>query len=183
MLLGLVSTFILNACGGDLPEPLPQKIGNVSAPILIEEFADLECPACGVVSPEVKKFVLDNPDLVRLDYYHFPLSMHQYAFMASEAAECAADQGKFWEYTETIFANQKSLNEDYLYKVADSLALDRTKFDDCTKTNKYKSKVQSHMVKGNQMGVSGTPTLYVNGTKVQWTDPETFKAYLETLNK
>lgn len=181
ILFSLLSTFILTACGEPLPEPIPQQMGKTTAPILIEEFADLQCPACGAISPQVEKLVIENPDLARLEFYHFPLAMHEYAFLSAEAAECAGDQNKFWEFATTIFVNQASLNEDYLYSTADSLSLDRTAFDSCMETHKYRSKVKSHMKYGNERGVNATPTLFVNGQMVRWSDETTFKAYLETL--
>ncbi len=181
-ILTVLSAFFLTACGGGVPvDKSPQSLGQSSAKVLIEEFSDPECPACATISPQVEKFVMDNPTLARLDYYHYPLSYHEYAFIASEASECAADQGKFWEYLGIVFENQSSLSEDYLYSIADSLELDRVAFDACLDGHKYKSKILSHMSEGSRRRLPGTPTLFVNGEMVKWGGAEAFKAYLESL--
>lgn len=181
LFLFLSSFILLSACTTNTGDTGPRKLGNASAKLLIEEFSDPECPACGVVSPAMEKLVRDNPDLARLEYYHFPLSYHQHAFIAAEASECAGDQGKFFEYLGTIFENQSSLSEDYLYDVADSLNLDRTAFDACLENHDNKAKILAHMAEGKRRQLPGTPTFYVNGEMVQWSGPDTFKAYLESL--
>src|SRR5512136_2966908 len=79
------------------------SLGNSNAKILIEEFSDFQCPACAAISPELEKLVIRNSNIARLDYYHFPLNYHEYAFKAAEAAECANDQGKFWEFMNMAF--------------------------------------------------------------------------------
>jgi protein-disulfide isomerase len=178
--LSILSLFILTACGTPV-DSTPQKLGRANAKVLIEEFSDPECPACAAISPQVEQFVKDNPELARLEYYHYPLSYHEHAFIAAEASECAGDQGKFWEYLGTIFANQSSLSEDYLYNIADSLELDRTAFDACVDDHTYKGKILAHMAEGTRRRLPGTPTLYVNGEMIRWSDAETFKAYLESL--
>lgn len=186
ILLPLFSFILLTACttpSANSNDSDVQKLGNPSASILLEEFSDPQCPACGIISPEVEKLVRANPDLVRLEYRHFPLSYHEYSFIASEASECAGDQGKFFEYLGTIFANQSSLSEDYLFNVADSLDLDRVAFDACLENHNHRGKILSHMADGKKRGLPGTPTLYVNGEMIQWSGAETFKAYLESLAK
>lgn len=179
--LGLLSLFVFSACG-ETVEATPQKLGKDSAAVLIEEFSDPQCPACAATSPEIEQIVKDNPDLARMEYYHFPLTaIHEYAFVAAEATECAADQGKFWEYLNMIFATQSSLNEDHIYKVADSLKLDRITFDECLDSRKHKRKIQAHMAKGASRQVGYTPSVFVNGELVRYSGAEQFKAYLESV--
>ncbi|MDH5597361.1 MAG: DsbA family protein [Candidatus Peregrinibacteria bacterium] len=178
-LLPLLSLLLAACSSGEITPP--HSLGNPDAKVLIEEFSDPECPACANISPQVEQFVKDNPSLARMEYYHFPLSQHKFAFIVAEGAECAGDQGKFWEYLDTIFETQASLSEDHIFKVADSLELDRTTFDACVDDHKYKSKILSHMAEGSRRRIPGTPTLFVNGEMVRWSDPETFKSYLESL--
>lgn len=178
--LSLLSVLLLTACGGPV-DSTPQTLGRLDAPVLIEEFSDPECPACATISPQLEQLVRDNPGLARMEYYHFPLSYHKNAFIAAEAAECAGDQGKFWQYLDTIFENQSSLSEDYFYKIADSLELDRETFDVCLNDHHHKGKILSHMAEGSRRRLPGTPTIFVNGQMVRWSDAETFKAYLESL--
>lgn len=180
-LLIVPTLFLLTACGGAAGDASPTLLGKPDAPILVEEFSDPQCPACSVVSPQLEQVIRDNPGLARLEYYHFPLSQHQYAFPAAEAVQCAGDQGKFFEYLDTIFKTQVSLSEDHLYKVADSLGLDRESFDACIDERKYKSKVLAHLAEGSRRRIPGTPTIFVNGQMVRWSDAATFKAYLESL--
>ncbi len=136
---------------------------------------------CATVSPEVKKIVKENSDLAHLDFYHFPLSVHPYAFIAAEASECAADQGLFWEYVDIVYENQTNLNEDYLFKLADALELNPEDFEQCMQERTYKEKVQAHMSEGVARNLAGTPTIFVNGERVEWTTAEDFEAYLKVL--
>ena len=183
----VVSGFLLSSCKtapiSTSSSPSPQILGQSSAPVLVEEFSDPQCPACGNISPQVEKIVRANLDVVRLEYYNFPLPYHEYAFISAEAAECAGDQGKFFEYLGTLFANQSSLTEDYLYNVADSLKLDRTPFDACLKNHDHKDKILAQMAEGNSRKIPGTPSLYVNGQMIKWSDAETFTGYLKSLAK
>ena len=97
LILILFSFFFLTACDSDDTGPRA-SLGNPNAHVLIEEFSDFECPACARISAELEELVLRNLNIVRLEFYHFPLSYHENAFRAAEAAECANDQGKFWEF-------------------------------------------------------------------------------------
>ncbi len=177
-----LSIFLLTACTNSNVDTAPHSIGNENAPILIEEFSDPECPACGVISPQIEEFARNNTELVRLEYYHFPLSYHEHAFIAAEAAECAGDQNKFWEYLGTTFKNQESLSEDYLYNIADSLELDRTLFDTCLDNHDKKAKIVAHQREGRIRNLPGTPTLYVNGQLVKFGGIEQFEAYIKSLS-
>lgn len=150
----------------------PQILGSNSAPVVIEEFSDLECPNCAIISPQIEEVVRKNPKLVQLHFYHYPLSIHPFAFVAAEAAECAGDQGEFWEFTDLIFQNQSDLNEDFLKNAAETLKLNREDFDTCLEQRKYKSKVQAHLTEGQARSIPGTPTIFVNGEEYQWAGKE-----------
>ena len=174
---------MLSGCtdGSAADSGAPYTLGNPDAKVLIEEFSDPECPACGIISPEMEALTRANPDLIYLKYYHYPLSYHEYAFVGAEASECAGAQGKFFEYLGTLYANQNKLSDDYFYDVADSLELDRTAFDSCLANHDYKDKILSHMAAGKERQLPGTPSFYVNGEMVRWSGSEAFKAYLESL--
>jgi protein-disulfide isomerase len=81
----------------------------------------------------------------------------------------------------TVYANQSSLNNDYIYSVADSLGLNRTTFDECLDSEKYRDKILSHLAEGSRMGLRGTPSIYMDGQLIQWAGPEVMKEYLESL--
>lgn len=185
ILLTLFSTLLLAGCKAEQTAgaPAPHLLGHASAPVLVEEFSDPQCPACGQITPQVEKIISDNPEVAKLEYYHFPLPYHQYGFISAEATECAADQGKFFEFLDTLFANQSSLSEDFLKNTATSLKLDRTKFDACLQNHEHKAVVLADMAEGNNRKIPGTPSLFVNGQMIQWSDAETFAGYLKSLVK
>lgn len=177
----LLSLFLLSACTSSPADGVAYILGNDDAKVTIQEFSDLECPACGFISPMVSAFVRANPTLARLEFYHYPLSYHEFAFIGAESAECAGEQGKFFEYIDTVYANQDSLSEDYLKNVAEGLELNMDDFNVCVDEHRYKSKILSHMAEGSRMGLRGTPSLYINGQLIQWAGDEAMKEYLESL--
>lgn len=171
---------LLSACTPDDTGPRAY-LGNPMATILIEEFSDFECPACAVVSPQLEEVVKRNSDKVLFHYYHFPLSQHTYAFKAGEASECAYDLGKFWEYGNLLFKNQRNLGEDNLKLLAGQLGLDQAVFDDCLDSGVKKARVKADLYEGSFRQVSYTPSVYVNGKLVKWSGAEEFEAYINSL--
>ena len=176
----LFAIFILTACDSGDTGPRA-SLGSPDAPILIEEFSDFECPACARIAPELERLVSKNRDLVRLEFYHFPLPQHENAFRTAEAAECALDQGKFWEFAELAFGNQKNLIDDNLKSFAAQLGLDQAVFDECFDSNKKRSKIKSDISDALRRGLSYTPSIYVNGQLIKYSGPEEFEAYLKSL--
>jgi len=177
----LISVFILSACSSAGSEATRPTLGSPNAKVIIEEFSDLQCPGCAVVGPQVEELVRANPDVARLEFHHFPLTMHEFAFRAAQAAECANRQDKFWEYARTIFENQKSLSEDFLNKVAEELELDLTAFSQCLDKDQTKDIVRADVKEGTRRPVTYTPSLFVNGKLVQWTSKEAFEGYINSL--
>lgn len=159
----------------------PMSIGKSSAPVLIEEFSDVECPACGQISPQVEELARNNSDIVRLDFYHFPLSYHEYAFTGAEATECANDQGKGWEYLAVLFENGKSLNDGFFYSLADTLELNQDKFKTCLDGHEKKAKIQDQQREGKARQIPGTPSLFINGEMVKWAGYDQTEAYIKSL--
>ncbi len=137
--------------------------GNGTMEII--EFSDFQCPACGAAYPEVKKLMSQYGDKVKFIYKHFPISSHVYAFKAAEAAECAGDQGKFWEYHDILFDNQKNINTENMKKYARDLNLDTEKFNKCLNSGVMISRVSKDQNEGLSKGVGGTPTFFINGQK------------------
>jgi len=142
--------------------------GNPNAPVKIVEFADFQCPACGVAHPIVKNIIEKNQDKVYFVYRHYPLSSHRNAKLAAQASEAAGVQEKFWQMYDMIFENQKewsdSSNAKEIFETyAQKLGLDVTKFkEDFDKT---KSVIEQDYADGNQVGVDSTPTFFINGQK------------------
>ncbi|MFH1145432.1 MAG: thioredoxin domain-containing protein [bacterium] len=152
----------------DYPEIVsPRPVTNPEASIKVEEFSDFQCPACGAafraLKPELDKF----GDKVSVWYRHFPLtSVHQNAFNAALASECANDQGKFWQYHDMLFDNQTVLFNPDLKRYAIAVGLDQQKFDNCLDSKAKKKVVKEDMKEGEDRGVNSTPTFFVNGKEV-----------------
>jgi protein-disulfide isomerase len=155
--------------------------GNANAPVTVIEFSDFQCPFCQRVVPTLKQVRDTYGDRVRLVWKDFPLtSIHPQAFKAAEAGPCAREQGKFWEYHDRLFANQQALEPDLLKKYAADLGLDAAKFNACLDTAKYAERVQAQMGLGNQLGVSSTPSIFINGRMVSGAQPyETFTTIID----
>ena len=178
----ILFTLVLTSCG-KATDIKPMSLGDADAPVVIEEFSDVQCPACGQISPQVEDVARSNPDIVRLDFYHFPLPYHEFAFIGAEAAECAEDQGKGWEYLAQEYANQTSLSNDFFMTLAENLKLNTETFKTCMDDHLKKEKIQQHVLFGKERGIPGTPTLFVNGQMIQWPNADQFDAYVKSLAK
>ena len=144
---------------------LPPK-GDSNAKIKIVEFSDFQCPACKASHPIIERIFQDYQGEVGLYYRYFPLSMHKNSFIAAEAAECANEQGKFWEYHDTLFENQDSLDKENLKKYAKEINLDVEQFNNCLDNEKYKGVVLADLSDAKKLSLKGTPTFFVNGKEV-----------------
>lgn len=143
--------------------------GNPNGVVTILEFSDLECPACraahaGAVIPLMNKY----GEVVRLEFKQFPLrTIHRFAMDAAESSECAADQGKFWEFIDLAYEHQADLGYDALLDWAAQLELDVPAFEKCWKSHAKRGVVLADYEEGRELGVNGTPTFFVDGEKVQ----------------
>jgi len=139
-------------------------LGEEDAEITMVIYDDFQCPFCARFEQQawlkIKEEYIDTGK-AKFYYKHFPLGFHPQAQLAAEATECAHDQGKFWELHDTIFANQKDLNEENLKKWAEEMELDMTEFNTCLDTHKYAEKVKLSMTEGQKVGVSGTPSVLI----------------------
>lgn len=141
--------------------------GAKDAKVTIVEFSDIQCPFCGRFHPTMQQIIKDYDGKVRWVYKHFPLdSIHPNARPAAEAAECAGEQGKFWEFVDTMFADQSKLGSSYYSQVAKDLGLNTSQFDSCVSSGKYKQKVEDQYQEGVKLGVGGTPTSFANGQPI-----------------
>jgi protein-disulfide isomerase len=154
--------------------------GPAHAPVEIIEFSDFQCPFCLRAHPTVAQVLSTYGDRVRFVYRHYPLPNHPNARPAAEAAACAGEQGKFWEYHDRLFDNQSKLGEADLKQHAAALALDTAKFDACVDTHKYKGDVDADVAAGEEAGVSGTPAFFINGRQLSGAQPfEAFKRVID----
>ena len=155
--------------------------GSDSAPVTIVEFSDFECPFCRQASPTLKKLQQAYGERVRVVWKDFPLTqIHPQAFKAAEAAHCAGEQGKYWEYHDRLFANQSALHSAALKGYASEMKLDTQQFEKCLESSKYAERVRGGMAMGTQLGVNSTPTLYINGRVIAGAYPyETLAAVVD----
>ena len=156
-----------------------------NAPVTIVEFSDFQCPFCErFASQTFDRIKTDYVDTgkVRFVYRDFPLeAIHNDARKSAEAAQCAHEQEKFWEYHDKLFENQDALSFDDLKEYAQDAGLDTDKFNDCLDNEKYKDEVQKDLDDGEKYGVTGTPAFFINGKLLSGAQPfENFKAVIET---
>ena len=158
-------------------------LGEEDAPVTMVEFSDFQCPYCArffeQTFPQLKENYIKTGK-VKLAFRHLPLSFHQYAQKTAEASECANEQGKFWEYHDTVFNNQDQLSDTILSTWAGEIGLDVKKFDDCLESGKYKEKVQADSNDAGSYGVSGTPSFFVNGKLLVGAQP--YEAFQQVID-
>lgn len=140
--------------------------GEVSAPVTIVEFTDYQCSACAAMHPVLDEVLKSYGAKVRLVIRDYPLGQHEHARKAAEAANAAHAQGKFFEYVALLFKNQKALDVPSLKKYASELGLNRVRFDAALDSGVYAAEVQKDIADGMMYGVSGTPTIFINGVRL-----------------
>ena len=154
------------------PEPVRVKIdpsvgfsqGPREAPVTIVEFSDFQCPFCRQVVPTLKQLAARYPGRVRLVFRDFPIaSLHPDAPLAHEAARCAGELGQFWPYHDLLF-ERTDVTAAALKQYAAELKLDAPKFAACLDGGRQRAAVNADIEEGARLGVSGTPTFFINGT-------------------
>ena len=154
--------------------------GPARAPVEIVEFSDFQCPFCLRAHPTIDQVLSTYGDRVRFVYRHYPLPGHPNARPAAEAAECAAEQGKFWPYHDRLFATQSRLSDADLKQDARDLGLDTSKFNGCVDSHKYAAKVDTDLRAGQEAGVDGTPAFFINGRVISGAQPyDVFKKVID----
>lgn len=156
--------------------------GPDTAPVTIVEFTDYECPYCRDHFLKTLPLVLAQyGDRVRYVVMNFPIPrLHPDALGAAEAAECAADQGRFWEYHDRLFVASE-LDRAALESIAAQMHLDGAAFATCMDTRATSERVMSHIAQGRSLGVTGTPTFFVNGRVFHGAYPfDSFKSIIES---
>jgi protein-disulfide isomerase len=162
------------------------SFGSKNAPVTIVEFSDFQCPFCSRVVPTLKKIKATYKDKVRVVWRNYPLSFHQNAKPAAEAALAAAAQGKFWEMHDKLFENQAALDRMNLIKYAGDLGLDVARFKADLESGKYGAQVDADVAYANSLpgGGMGTPTFFINGRKIAGAYPfEKFDSMIQAALK
>jgi len=163
-----------------LPNPDGLSLGDANATVVIDVFEDFQCPACQLFTERIETLVIQNlvaPGKARYVFHNYPFLDGDGAGnggesdRAANASMCANEQGKFWEMHHTIYANwngenQGAFSAPRLQAMAKSIGLDMDAFNACFDANKYEEDIQADFELGKNMGVSGTPTVFVNGERV-----------------
>ena len=154
--------------------------GKITSPVTIVMFTDFECPGCAATHPALKQVITEYADKIRFVVRDFPLvNIHEHAFQAAVAAGAANAQGKFFEYIEILYNNQKALDALSLKKYAADLGLNLKQFEADLANQKIADEVRKDMEDGKRYGLSGTPTVFVNGVKVRALSPEGFRKAID----
>jgi protein-disulfide isomerase len=145
-------------------------LGKNEAPVTLVEYSDFQCPFCARADPIIKEVQKKYPDKVRVVFKHFPLSFHEAARPTALASMAAQEQGKFWEFHDVLFKNNSGLDgsEGGLQKYAKEAGLDveRFKKDMEARRAEYEARIEKDVTQGAEVDVRGTPTLYLNGKKL-----------------
>lgn len=157
--------------------------GNPDATVTLTEYSDFQCPACASFEPALEGVMEEYGDSIRFEYKHFPLPIHSSAMPAAVAAEAAAQQGKFFEYHDLLFTNQQAWSNSntpnvLFIKYAEDLGLDVETFRRHMNAPILRDKVRDSVAEGRELQVTGTPTFFLNGEKMQY---ETFQDFIEQI--
>jgi protein-disulfide isomerase len=155
--------------------------GSEKARVTIVKFEDFQCPFCKQVQPTLNELLSRDNGQVRLVHKDLPLeSLHPQARQAAEAARCAYEQGKFWEYHDKLYANSPKASADDLKSYGKEVGLNVDSFDRCFASGKYKAVVQKDLNEGAQLGLTGTPTFFINGREISGNLPlKAFEAIID----
>ena len=154
-------------------------LGDANAPVLVEVWEDFQCPSCRQYTTDIEPLVIQNlvvPGTVRYEFRQYPFiddrSTTKESDQAANASLCANEQGKFWEYHDYLFANWTgenvgSFTDKRLVAFAEALGLNMDEFNQCFSAHRYQNVINQDIADGTQAGVTGTPSVFVNGQIVR----------------
>lgn len=145
--------------------------GNHDAPIKVIEFIDFQCPACANGARYLKQEMERRPQLIRLELKHFPLQMHQHGYVSARYAECATEQGKFWEMHDLLLARQNNWKRladprPAFHQMASEARIDEEKLKACVASGRPDKIIERNRIEGSGRRIRSTPTYFVNGKMV-----------------
>jgi len=161
--------------------------GNTYAKVILVEYSDLQCPACGAYYPILKRVEKEFGSKILFVYRHFPLStIHLHAELAAQAAEAAGKQGKFWEMHDMLFEYQPAWSsekdpEKTLISYAEKLHLDSNRFKHDLRAQDTKEKISKDVGSGSHLGVQGTPTFFLAGKQISQ-NPQNFEEFSQLIS-
>lgn len=156
----------------------PEK-GPADAPVTMVLFTDFECPYCSKIVPLLDQVLEKNSQTVKLVFKNKPLNFHKMAQPSARAALAAHEQGKFWEFHDRLFSAQNSLSKETFYKIARDLNLDIEKFEQDMASPKIQAQINKDLMASEKAGVSGTPTVFINGRLLKERSPAGFQAIID----
>ncbi len=157
--------------------------GNPEAKVVLVEYSDFQCPACATFQTALNDIFDEFGNSIKMEFKHFPLPIHSLAFNAARAAEAAGQQGKFFEFHDALFTNQatwsKSVNPMLNFmQYAKEIGLDTDQFKRQYGSSLLKNRVQEDQLKGRELGLTGTPTFFLNGEQMKF---ETFEEFYSQI--
>ena len=154
-------------------------LGNKDAKVKIVEFGDFRCPFCDQffknTEPQIKKDYIDSGKAVF--YFRHYQFLGPASVVAGNAAECANEQGKFWDFHNYLYENQPSETDTSMYttdkltQIAGTLGMNTSQFQSCLSSTKYQKNVDEDLAAGQKAGVTGTPTIFINGLPIVGAQP------------
>ncbi len=196
LLLG-IPAFIHLSHSGELPpmpkassETLDERLvrpdshatGNLQSPVTVVEFGDFECPLCGSAEETMREIRKKYGDQIRFVFRQFPVSvLHPQAEEAAEASECAAEQGKFWEAVDKLYASQSDLSDSALRRYAAELGLDLNRFNQCLSSQSMVLRVRRDLDDAHALSVRTTPTFFVDQRGIE--GARTFAEFAQVIEQ
>ena len=160
--------------------------GAETSKVTIVEFSEYQCPYCKKYVDEAYTKIMQNyGNQIRYIFRDYPLPFHQHAQQAAEAARCAGDQGKYWEYHDKLFGEQENWSsldnsKDKILEYAANLGLNKETFQACLESGKHTAAVKADFSLGQKVGVQGTPSFFINGQRLVGAMPyESFEAVIK----
>lgn len=164
--------------------------GNPEAKVTVVEFSDFQCPFCRRAAFTLKPYLKEFHKDVRFYFLNYPLdsscnpalehSMHPVSCMAAKAGICAQKEGKFWEYHDLVFENQKRLSRATLLELAKDVGFDHAKFEQCLASDEVSETLKKDVQQGSKVQVKGTPSVFINGRLFgDWPSPERLRIVIE----
>jgi protein-disulfide isomerase len=153
--------------------------GPADAPVVIVEYTDFQCPYCARLGSTLDQVMELYPGKIKIVYKSFPLSSHKYSWQAATTAMAANKKGKFWEVYKEIFANYNRINDAKLKEIRNRFGLDTPEFEALMNSPEIRARVASDRNEGVQVGVQGTPTVFINGKRLNNKRPDGFRAAID----
>ena len=159
------------AASANVPAPTAadHSVGSITAPIVIIEYSDFECPYCSMIYPTLKQIVTQSNGQIAWVMRDFPLyQIHPQALPAANAAECIAAQlgnAGWWKFADAVFANQSSIGPAYYTQLAQQFGADMTQYNSCVAASTYQPKIESQIAEAETAGGNGTPFTVILNTK------------------